>query len=156
MNFTHRKILFSIFFKPFIHFPGNKYLLDKEKIKTDSFQRPSRQNGPTQLPCTRAARTQVATWAWADKAVRPLAAAWAGLRSGRSRPLIYIGRLSGRFDGTKHRPTPLPQTLISFFTLCLSLFALSAPRRHRATASVESRAMASSPAPSSACALPNG
>ena len=33
VNFTHRKILFSIFFKPFIHFPGNKYLLEKGKTK---------------------------------------------------------------------------------------------------------------------------
>jgi len=33
VNFTHRKILFSIFFKPFIHILGNKYLLEKEKRK---------------------------------------------------------------------------------------------------------------------------
>jgi len=36
MNFTHRKILFSILFKLFIHFLGNKYLLEKEKQKIDS------------------------------------------------------------------------------------------------------------------------
>ena len=37
MNFTHRKILFSIYFKPFIHFPGNKNSLEKEKEKLTHF-----------------------------------------------------------------------------------------------------------------------
>ena len=45
VNFTHRKILFSIFIKQFIHFPRNKTFTRKRRTKNDSNQHCS--FGPT-------------------------------------------------------------------------------------------------------------
>ena len=70
MNFAHRTNLFSIFFKPFIHFLGNKCLVEKEKTKTEPFQfcslgpavkaaRPT----PARAQSRARLRTQAATWA---------------------------------------------------------------------------------------------
>ena len=54
MNFTHKIILFSIYFKPFIHFLGNKHLMEKGKEKLTHFftvplARPRNRPGPAPL-----------------------------------------------------------------------------------------------------------
>ena len=94
MNFTHRKILFTIFFKSFIHFLGNKYLLEKEKkqklIHFILFLRPNNQNCSARFLWETPGRTQAATWAWADKATQPRTPAWAASWPNQSRPLIQI------------------------------------------------------------------
>ena len=116
MNFTHRKIRFSIFFKRFIHFPGNNDLLEKEKgkwtqINTVPSARPRNRPGLPSLHsrCPHPGRNL-------GLGRQSHAAARARL----SRPSVRS------FRRNKTPADAAPQTLISFFTLCLSLRSLSA------------------------------
>ena len=134
MNFAHRTNLFSIFFKPFIHFPGNKCLLEKEKTKTESFQFCSlgpaiKASRPTPaLAQSRARpRTQAATWAWAGKVARRSRPP--GLSLAQSRSAVGSHPTVARPFRLDKTPTPRApgKTLGHFHSLLLSLLYLSAP-----------------------------
>ena len=130
MNFTHRKILFSIFFKPFIHFPGNNDLQEKEKekwtqINTVPSARPRYRPGLPSLHsrCPHPAKPR-------GRARPP------GPASGPSnlrRPLSSDGRASMSQDQNR-RAAASPVTLASFlFSLSSSL----SPAAQRASAKSE-------------------
>ena len=154
MNFTHRKILFSIYFKQFIHFPGNKYLLEKEKQKMTHFfavpsARPRIWPGPA--PRTRGCASQAATWAWASKATLPRTPAWAGRRSDQRWPFIQIRRPRVRFARNKNRRHGAPGENPNSLSVALSL---SSPRSALFSAQAAVGDMAPLAAPSPARALP--
>ena len=126
MNFTHRKILFSIFFKPFIHFPGNKYLLEKEKPTTHSilhcsFGPATKTTRPASLArCPTAPRPQPGPRPakLLDRTCPPGPHRWPD----RSAPSILIQRPRVRFARNKsRRRTPPGKTLIHSLLPFLSL-----------------------------------
>ena len=119
--------------------------------------------GSVPLLCAALGRTQAATWPWAGKVPRPHAPAWAG-----DGPIMLHRRITSvghpqASRGQNHaRPRRL-ETLASFGSRPFSLFALSLLSSHSSEASgdladaaSERAAMAPSPAPSPACALPSG
>ena len=126
MNLTHRKILFSIYFKPFIHFLGNKYLLEKEKEKvTHFFTVPSARprNRPDPAPLTRALCLPGRNLGLGRQSRLP-ACSCLGWTPFRSTLVVHLDSTARhRLRDIKNPCRPLFQTLASFS----SILSLSAP-----------------------------